>query len=128
MRSKFLMGSGFSGAQSNFLLGPVAGALTATGTDLATALQLTADLNIVTTTASSTGVKLPFGDIYPGDEIKVVNFGANALAVFPASATGKLNAGSDGAAVSVPTLKTAICTCTTVTSAGVQSWSVQVGA
>lgn len=128
MRSKFLMGSGFSAGQATNLTGPVAGGLTATGTNLSTALQLTSDVNVVTTTAASTGVKLPFGDVAPGDEFKVVNLGANALAVFPPGALGVLNGGSAGAAVSLPTLKTAICMCTSVSAAGDPSFSVMVGA
>lgn len=131
MRVKNLMGSGFSAGQATNLIGPFAGGLTATGTDLVTALQLSADVNVVTTTASSTGVRLPtgaLGDIQPGDEFKVVNLGANALAVFPSSALGVVNGGSPGAAVSLPTLKTAIATVTSVSTAGNPSYSVLIGA
>lgn len=75
------------------------GSLTATGTTIADALALTAFVNLVGTTAASTGVKLPDAPI--GSLIVVQNNGANALNLFPPTATGTLNGGSAGAAVTI---------------------------
>lgn len=54
--------------------------ITATGTNQATAYQLSAAINDVTTAASGTGVKLPRGRA--GRIITVFNDGANALQVY----------------------------------------------
>lgn len=72
--------------------GVTAGGLTAAGTTYADALQLAVDtdVNVVTTAAASSGVKLsaPSG---PGDEVVVFNRGANACLVYP-QAGGQINA------------------------------------
>lgn len=73
------------------------GTLTATGTTIANALALTSFVNLIGTTAASTGVKLPDAPI--GSLVVVQNNGANALNVFPHDATGTLNGGTVGAAV-----------------------------
>jgi hypothetical protein len=57
--------------------------LTASGSTQGTALAITASVNNVTTVATNTGVVLPIPS--PGDRISVVNNGANALNVYPAS-------------------------------------------
>lgn len=77
-----------------------ASGLTATGTVLADALQLNASVNIVATAAASTGVKLP-PKVAAGTTIVVINNGANAMNVFPATATGTINGGGAGAAKSL---------------------------
>lgn len=76
----------------------VATGLTAAGTTIADALQLASLINVVGTTAASTGVKLP-ANVGVGQFVIVQNNGANALNVFPHSASGTLNGGSAGAAV-----------------------------
>lgn len=73
--------------------------LTATGSTLATGLALNAKFNNVTTAAASTGVVLPLAAA--GDVVFVRNGGANALSVYPNSATGTIGGGSAGAAVSL---------------------------
>lgn len=83
------------------------GSLTATGTTIADALALTSFINLVGTTATSTGVKLP--DAPVGTIVVVQNNGANALNVFPHSATGTLNGGSAGAAVTCAAAAGNIC-------------------
>lgn len=78
----------------------VATGLTAAGTVLADALQLTALVNIISTAAAGTGVKLPQGvDI--GVQCIVQNNGANTMNLFPPTSTGTLNGGSAGAAVTI---------------------------
>ncbi|OHD24084.1 MAG: hypothetical protein A2Y38_14695 [Spirochaetes bacterium GWB1_59_5] len=74
-------------------------AVSAAGTTLATATPLRAKFNKVTTAAASTGVSLPVANA--GDMVIVQNSGANALAVYPNSATGTIAGGSAGAAVSL---------------------------
>lgn len=76
----------------------VATGLTAAGTTITDALQLTAFTSILSTVAAATGVKLP--PLWPIGQIGFVqNNGANALNIFPPTATIKLNGGTDGAAV-----------------------------
>lgn len=76
----------------------VATGLTAAGTTIANALQLSAFTSVVSTVAASTGVKLP--SAWPVGQIGFIqNNGANALNVFPPTATIKINGGTDGAAV-----------------------------
>jgi hypothetical protein len=80
---------------TGYLKESVANALTATGTDRATALQLSAQINNVTTAAASTGVILPVGVV--GMIIVVFNAGANATQVYAsASETIDTVAGSTG--------------------------------
>jgi len=73
--------------------------LTATGTIITDALDLTAVFNNITTVAASTGVQL--WDAPVGAQITVVNSGANALNVWPHSGTGTINGGVAGAAVAI---------------------------
>lgn len=73
--------------------------VSAAGTIITDATDLTALVNNVTTVAASTGVQLPAVAI--GTQVLVRNSGANALNVFPDSATIKINGGTDGAAVSL---------------------------
>jgi hypothetical protein len=75
--------------------------LTASGTIITDALDLTAVFNHVTTAAASTGVQL--WDAPIGSQLVVVNSGANALNVWPHSGTGTINSGVAGAAVAVAT-------------------------
>lgn len=75
--------------------------LTAAGTIITDALDLTAVFNHVTTAAASTGVQL--WDAPIGVEIIVVNSGANALNVWPHDGSGTLNGGAAGSAVSIAT-------------------------
>lgn len=80
----------------------VATGLTAAGTTISDALQLTAVVNNVTTAAASTGVKLfETLNTSTGFMVYVRNGGANAINVFPPNGSGTINGGSAGAAVSV---------------------------
>lgn len=80
---------------SAYALSSVGNALTAVGTNRATALQLAKQVNNVTTAASGTGVILPVGVI--GMVITVYNNGANAIKVYAsASETIDTVAGATG--------------------------------
>jgi hypothetical protein len=69
--------------------------LTATGTVITDALDLVSEFNLVSTTASNTGVQLP--DFPIGEVVYVKNSGANTLNVFPHSATGNIFTAATGA-------------------------------
>lgn len=73
----------------------VATALTAAGSVIGDALLLTARYNRVDTVAADTGVQL-LADIPIGESQTVKNLGANALDVYPHSASGVLDAESAG--------------------------------
>lgn len=76
-----LMGVGFSAGQAVQACGDVADTLTAAGTSNTDALQLSAIINRVTTTAAGTGVRLMLPEV--GSQVVVINSGANALLVYP---------------------------------------------
>jgi hypothetical protein len=88
------------------IAGGVDSGLTAAGTTLATALALNAHVNVVTTTAASSGVSLPANRSISAPVV-VVNEGANSLSVYPPSSTTAINGGSAGAAFAVGAGKTA---------------------
>ena len=87
-------------------------AVTAAGTNLATAAALSADLSDVATVASGSGVALS-GQV--GQRQDVWNDGANALLVYPPSSSVAIGAGSLGAAVSVAVGAHAAFVCLTAT-------------
>lgn len=76
-----LMGTGSSWPSALATCGEVANTLTAAGTTNADALGLSAEINVVTTTAASTGVRLMPVEV--GSAVLVSNLGANALLVYP---------------------------------------------
>jgi hypothetical protein len=84
-----IMGSGLPAAAATNICGDAATGLVATGSTNADALQLSAAINNVITTAASTGVKLPPTEV--GGVVVVANLGANALLVYP-PALSQINA------------------------------------
>lgn len=123
-----LMGAGVPALQAGLLdantvssepTRSVSTALTAAGTTISDALALVSLVNVVSTTAAATGVKLP--DVSIGSTVFVQNNGANALNVFPHSSSGTLNGGSAGAAVTCAAAAGNICTRLTSTD-----WLVSV--
>jgi hypothetical protein len=106
--SKSMMGAGLAPLTAGAVAGSLIDTMTATGSTQATALQLSADNNIVTTAAAGTGVILPFqANTTPGDSVTVTNLGANALLVYPVVG-GAVQAGATNAGFSIPTLKSAL--------------------
>lgn len=82
-------------SNTGYMLYSVGAALTAVGNNRATALQLAAEINNVSTAAASTGVILPTGVV--GMRILVINNGANAIQVYAnGSETINGTAGSTG--------------------------------
>lgn len=92
-----MMATGLPAETAKAIAGSFATAVTAAGSALADATAISADVNVVTTTPGSTGVRLPTPRAI-GDRVVVANLGANALAVYPPTALAKINNGSAGAA------------------------------
>jgi hypothetical protein len=76
-----IQGSGISGGATGAIAGDVGNTLTAAGSSASTALALSAVYNRVSTTAASTGVKLPTAEV--GALCFVANDGASTLTVYP---------------------------------------------
>lgn len=76
--------------------------LAPTGSTLATALVLPADLNVVTTTANGSALKLTANGI--GSEILVINMGGNQASVYPPTTGSIINALSAGSPFLMATL------------------------
>lgn len=108
-----LMGVGMPAAHANLIVGAVdGGALTATGTNQATALLMSRSFNYFGTVSASTGAQLPACD--PGDSVIVANGGLQTLSVYGQTGDA-IDGGSVNAAFSVATNTTAIfyrCTAT----------------
>lgn len=97
-------------------------AITAAGTTIADAAALPGAVNIITTAAASSGVQLP--DLKtPTAVVAVVNKGANTVNVYPPSASGTINAGSAGAAVTLASGKGGV-----FFSTGAGTWLFVAGA
>ena len=94
-----VLGAGTSGGTTTAICGDVANTLTATGSAAGDALALSAVVNRVSTTAASTGVKLPPAEA--GAMMVVINDGASSLTVYPQ--TGSTIDGS--ASVAIATTK-----------------------
>ncbi len=78
---------------------PTGATLTAAGSSISDALQLTAVYNCVTTAAASTGVKLWAATV--GTTLVVKNQGLNTIVVYPPDASGVIDDGSAGAGVNL---------------------------
>lgn len=110
-----LMGLGVGGvALANALGADIALAKTATGSSQTDAYQLTTAITQFTTTASSTGAKLP--DATPGAVTIVANHGANALALYPGTLDKINNGTATTGSISVAANKSAFCICIDATN------------
>ena len=89
-----IMRGGFSSGQARAVGGQVQSAVSAAGTTISTATDLTASINIVTTAAASSGVQLP--NVQVGDSVEILNLGANAVTVYPDTSSNQINALSAG--------------------------------
>lgn len=78
----------------------IATGLTATGSALSDAYQITTLNAVFSTVALSTGAKLP--SYWPIGQVGFVqNDGANPLTLYPPTSTGTINGGSAGAGVTI---------------------------
>lgn len=89
------------------VLNTVGNGLTAAGTTIADALQLSSIVNNFGTVASGAGAKLS-DSVRSGLLVYVRNGGANALLLYPPNASGTINGGSTGAAVSIAATEVAV--------------------
>ena len=88
--------------QGNGIVPIVSAPLTATGSTIANALQLSADWNYVTTVGGGSGVAISSAlNLQPGNDIWVFNFGANPLKIYPPNATTIIDALAAGAPYSL---------------------------
>lgn len=94
-----ITGAGTSAMSAQGINGRVATGLTAAGTSISDALDLDATVNVIATVAASSGVQLY--SMIVGDEMEVYNAGANALKVYPDSASVSINQLAAGLAMSL---------------------------
>lgn len=99
-RQAVMVVAGVSAAAAAAGVGLSTTGLTATGTTQAGALVLPADVNKFTTVGASSGCIIP--PLNGGDNIVVVNSGANALSLYP-PVGGFINALGQNAAYSIAT-------------------------
>ena len=109
-----VLASGNSGLATISICGDGATGLVAVGTTQATALQLSAVFNAITTSSASTGLKLP--PCEAGAMVYIYNLAGQDLRIY-SNGTETLNAAVAGATgVLVGNTKTAICFATSATT------------
>lgn len=116
-----LMRGGMSAGMAKAVNGAIATALTAAGTVITDALDLTADTNVIGTCASGAGVQVPACEL--GDSVEIYNGGANPCNVYPDSTSVQFNALGNGNAFLLAT--NTMCFCRRITSA---RWTVVLSA
>ena len=84
-----MMQGGTSAGQAAALNGQFNVSITAAGTTISDATDLLTSNNVITTAAASTGVQLPSAQI--GDEVTILNLGANTVTVYPDSSSNRIN-------------------------------------
>lgn len=89
-----MMKGGISAGMARGINGQVQSAISAAGTVITDATDLTASINVVTTAAANSGVQLANTEI--GDEVEILNLGANAVTVYPPTTSARINALSAG--------------------------------
>ena len=92
--AKNIMQGGVSAGNAKAINGSIATGLTAAGTTISDALDLSADTNIIATCASGAGVQVFAAEI--GDSQEIYNGGANSCKVYPDSASTQFNGLSAG--------------------------------
>ena len=116
-----IMKGGTSAGQAKAFNGSIATGLTAAGTTISDALDLTADTNVISTCASGAGVQVPSSEI--GDSVEIYNGGANACKVYPDTSSVQFNSLPAGTAFSLGV--NTMCYCRRVTST---RWLVNLSA
>ena len=105
--AKNVMQGHFSAGMAKAINGSIATGLTAAGTVITDALDLSADTNVIETCASGAGVQLFAAEI--GDSQEVYNGGANACKVYPDSSSVQFNSLGVGNSFSLGTNTMAYC-------------------
>ena len=116
-----IMRGGYSAGMAKAINGAIATGLTAAGTTITDALDLTADTNVIGTCASGAGVQLAAAEV--GDSQEVYNGGANACKVYPDSTSVQFN--SLGVGNSFSLAPNTMCYCRKVSST---RWVVNLSA
>jgi hypothetical protein len=107
-----ILGAGNSPLSSSTICGDGATALVAVGSTAATALQLSAVFNAITTSASGTGVKLPPTEV--GAMVGIRNDSGQTVTVYPYDTSSTINAAATS--LSVATAKTVLLFATSATT------------
>jgi hypothetical protein len=81
--------AGLSGGTANALQGSVKSSISAAGTVITDATDLTASFNILGTVASGAGVQVP--QLQPNESLLIYNGGANQCLVYPGASTVAIN-------------------------------------
>jgi len=84
-----IMKGGFSPGGAKAINGQINSAVSAAGTAIGDATDLASSINVVTTAAASSGVQLQSAEI--GDEVEILNLGANAVTVYPDGTANQIN-------------------------------------
>lgn len=113
-----VLSAGSSPLLSSAICGDGATGLVAVGSSATNALQLSAVWNTITTSASSTGVKLPPTEV--GNLVGIRNDSGQTITVYPSTGS-TVNAAA--ASVTLATAKTMICFATSATT-----WATLTGA
>ena len=107
-----IMGAGNSSLTAQVICGEGAVGLVATGTTAADALQLSAVNNAITTSAASTGVKLPPTEV--GAQVIIRNDSGQTITVYPYNTSSTIDAAA--ASVTVANTKTILLAATSATT------------
>jgi hypothetical protein len=107
-----IQGSGNSPLSATNICGDGAVGLVALGSTAATALQLSAVNNTITTSAASTGVKLPPTEV--GAQVIIRNDSGQTITVYPYNTSTTMNAAA--ASVTLATAKTMLVKATSATT------------
>lgn len=94
--AKNMMQGGMSAGGAKAVNGSIATGLTAAGTVITDALDLSADTNVIATCGSGAGVQLFAAEI--GDSQEIYNGGLNACKVYPDASANTINGLTAGAA------------------------------
>ena len=106
-----IQGSGNSGLSATNIVGDTATGLVAVGSTAATALQLSAVHNAITTSAVSTGVRLPPTEA--GAMVTVRNDSGQTISIYPYNTNSTINGTTS---VTVVTAKTILLIATSATT------------
>ena len=107
-----ILGAGNSPLSASTICGDGAVGLVALGTTAADALQLSAVHSTITTSAISTGVKLPPTEV--GAHVVIFNNSGQTITVYPYNVSSTINAGA--ASVTLATAKTMMLAATSATT------------
>jgi hypothetical protein len=84
-----IMKGGTSAGQAKAINGQISPTVTAAGTTIADAFDLTTSINVVTTATANQGVQLPSAEV--GDEVDICNFSGASIIVYPDAAANRIN-------------------------------------